>query len=385
MRIWQQDGWPSFTFNFQYIEAKLLHIIELQKKLLGEANSLPTGLDKSVELDALLQSVIKTSEIEGEKLNVESVRSSVAKHLNVERLGLAEVGKRENAVVEMLSAAITDIEKPITEKILFQWQSLLFVEPTLFNKIKIGEFRDDALGPMQVVSTRHKGSVLHNTQQNIKVHYQAPPANSLSKEIKLFLEFYNQAAPYHGILKAAVAHLYFISLHPFDDGNGRIARALTDRSLAQAENTSVRFYSLSSAIEKNKESYYQILEETQNCRTQSQEDNPIDITQWVVWFLDVLAQAIDEGLNAIKRVLQKANFWQYHAQTILSERQVKVLNRLLDNYGNEFTEGIAARHYKSIGKVSKATATRDLIDLQNKGCLKAVAAGGRSARYVIQL
>lgn len=376
MYLWEHVDWPNFNVDWAELELRLQEVLALQSKLVGKVETLSEGQHKQAQMDALLQSAIKTSAIEGENLNVESVRSSITRHLGLEQSAQesSSESERESAVVNMLSSALDDLRQPITKETLCQWQSLLFVVPPLINKIHIGKFRDDALGVMQVISQRTGKTT---------VHYEAPPAKIIDGEIRQFLRFYHQSSSHHDVLKAALTHLYFISLHPFDDGNGRVARALTDRVLAQAENTSVRFYSLSAAIEKNKESYYQILEDTQNGRNKVQSTNPLNVTDWVKWFLDVLSQAIEAGILSVERVLIKAKFWQQHAQTPLTERQIKVLNRLLDSYGIEFQQGIAARHYKSIANVSKATATRDLAELQSKGCIQITQAGGRSARYLL--
>ncbi|MBV1916153.1 MAG: Fic family protein [Pseudomonadales bacterium] len=375
MYIWQHQTWPLFQSDTKLIDSRLVQVLALQQQLVGKASELPEGLDKQAELDALVQSVIKSSEIEGESLNVGSVRSSVARQLGLEQAGLPNAARYEESVVEMLVSAVSDLEKPLTSKLLCQWQAALFPEPPLLRTIAIGSFRDDADGPMQVVSER---------RGKTEVHFEAPPAKQLNKELKNFYTAYNISPPeQHGVIRAAIAHLHFITIHPFDDGNGRVARALTDRALAQCENTSIRFYSLSAAIEKNKNRYYQILEETQNCRNKTQQVQPLDITEWLLWFLDTLGQAIEDGLLRVERVLLKARFWQRHAQTLLSARQLKVLNRLLDGYGVEFVDGLAARHYQAIGGVSKATATRDLADLVEKGCLQTLEAGGRSVRYKV--
>jgi len=375
MVIWQQQSWPLFQYDAKLIDSGLAPVLALQKRLVASAGGLPEGLDKLAELDALVQSAIKTSEIEGESLNVGSVRSSVARQLGLEQAGLPNAARYEEAVVEMLISAVSDLERPLTNQLLCQWQAALYPEPPLLSNVAIGSFRDDAEGPMQVVSQR---------RGRTEVHFEAPPAKQLAKELKSFYTAYNStSSAQHGVIRAAIAHLHFITLHPFDDGNGRVARALTDRALAQCENSSIRFYSLSAAIEKNKDGYYQILEETQNCRHKRQQLQPLDITDWVLWFLDTLGQAIGDGLLRVERVLLKALFWQRHAQTLLSERQLKVLNRLLDAYGLEFVDGLAARHYQAIGGGSKATATRDLGDLAQKGCLQPLEAGGRSTRYQI--
>ncbi len=375
MVIWRQQAWPLFQYDATLIDSHLAQVLALQKQLVASAGGLPAGLDKQAELDALVQSAIKTSEIEGESLNVGSVRSSVARQLGLEQAGLPSAARYEEAVVEMLVSAVSDLERPLTSKLLCQWQAALFPEPPLLSNVAIGSFRDDAEGPMQVVSQR---------RGRTEVHFEAPPAKQLAKALKSFYTTYNNtSSAQHGVIRAAIAHLHFITIHPFDDGNGRIARALTDRALAQCENSTIRFYSLSAAIEKNKNGYYQLLEETQNCRHKRQQHQPLDITDWVLWFLDTLGQAMGDGLLRVERVLLKALFWQRHAQTLLSERQLKVLNRLLDGYGLEFVDGLAARHYQAIGGGSKATATRDLADLVQKGCLQPLAAGGRSARYRI--
>lgn len=375
MYIWQHKSWPSFYADPTQLEPRLDVVLALQQRLLGRASDLTAGLDKDAELDALIQSAIKTSEIEGDCLDAESVRSSVARQLGLEQTGLPEPARHEASVVQMLVSAVRDLEKPLTCRLLCDWQTALFPEPPLLRELAIGKFRDENKGPMQVVSEK---------SGKTSVHFEAPPAKNLNQELQAFLTFYNNVLPvHHGIVRAAMAHLYFITLHPFDDGNGRVARALTDRALAQAENTGVRFYSLSAAIEKNKKGYYQILEDTQNCQAVGQENQPLDITQWLLWFLDTLVEAMEHGLLRIDRVLLKAIFWKTHAQTVLSERQVNVLNRLLDGYGLEFRDGLAARHYQSIADVSKATATRDVTDLLNKGCLKPIGAGGRSVRHVI--
>lgn len=374
MYIWQQQQWPHFSFNKKQIETRLSKVLKQHDRLMLLTTTLPQELEMQSRLDAMIQNAITTSAIEGEFLNEASVRSSVAKQLGIEQASLSKAQQREQSLVEMLLSVLEKTEKPLSKKQICQWQSLLFVEPPLLRKISIGDYRTDAKGPMQVVS-ESRGKTL--------VHYEAPPAKALQKEMKAFFDFYNQQNTIHPLIKAALSHLYFISLHPFDDGNGRLARALSDRSLASFEKNNIRFYSLSAAIETNKNAYYQMLESTQACQSKAQQTSPLDVSEWVLWFLEVLEQAITNGFIAVERTLLKARFWKKHAQTILSERQVKVINRLLDAYRNEFEQGIAARHYKSIANVSKATATRDLIDLQQKGCLQALDAGGRSMRYVI--
>ena len=380
MYIWQDQLWPTFVFESAQIAPKLEQVLALQQQLIGKANSLPEGFDRQAEMDALIQNAIQTSEIEGEKLNVGSVRSSVAKQLGLDQAGLPHINfssgtHQTESLVAMLCAATNDLQQPINQQLLCEWQAALFPEPSLIRNITIGDLRDDA--PMQVVSQQGKREI---------VHFEAPPKARLEQELKAFIDWFNQEQPLemHGIVRAAIAHLWLITLHPFDDGNGRVTRALTDRALAQDEQTSIRFYSLSAAIEKNRTAYYDILENTQGCKTKAQKNaGNTDITEWINWFLDTLMQAMQQGQQRVERVINKARFWQRHSQTVLSERHIKVLNRLLDGIGEEFEQGINASKYKSLAEVSKATATRDLTELVNKGCLKQLPGGGRSTRYSI--
>lgn len=376
MYIWESQQWPTFVFNTEVIQSRLENVLELQKQLIGKAKSLPENIDRQAEMDALIQDAIQTSQIEGENLNVGSVRSSVAKHLGLEQAGLFASTRQTESLVAMLCSATSDLQLPISQQMLCEWQAALFPEPPIVKNITIGELRGDA--PMQVVS--HKG------RREI-IHFEAPPKPQLEQELKTFIEWFNsrQSLEMHGIVRAAISHIWLITLHPFDDGNGRVTRALTDRALAQDEQTSIRFYSLSAAIEMNRTAYYEILENTQGCKTKTQENpgDETDITEWINWFLDVLAQAMQQGQQRIERVINKARFWQTHSQTVLSMRQIKVLNRLLDSAGEEFSQGINTSKYKSLTDVSKATATRDLAELVAKGCLKQLPGGGRSTRYTI--
>ena len=383
MYIWEDQHWPNVVYQQELIEQKLQTVLVLQQQLIGQAKDLPKDLDRQAEMDALIQNALQTSEIEDEKLNVGSVRSSVAKHLGLEQVGLPpqyrnKGTKQTESLVAMLREATTQLDKPISQQQLCDWQAALFPEPPLVRDTIIGNLRGDAA--MQVVSQKGRREV---------VHFQAPPKEQLQQGLTTFIDWFNakQLQEMHVIVRAAIAHLWLITLHPFDDGNGRVARALTDRALAQAEQTSIRFYSLSAAIEMNRKAYYDNLENTQSCKTEIQinKNNALDVTDWINWFLDVLAEAMQQGLQRIERVLNKTRFWQTHSQTVLSERYVNVLNRLLDNAGDEFEQGINASKYQSLAKVSKATATRDLTELVNKGCLKKLHGGGRSTRYAINI
>ncbi len=374
MYIWEYKNWPSFFYQQERLVHTLNEVDQLHARLKAQILSTPEGLDSEAQLNALIQNAIKTSEIEGEQLDVGSVRSSVAKHLGLNQAGLSSATKQTDNLVDMLLRATSELSEPLTLETLLKWQSMLFSNEYALKPVITGELRGEA--PMQVVSRRGRFT---------KVHFEAPPKHILLDEINDFLLWFNENSQQHFAIKAAISHLWFLTLHPFDDGNGRIARALTDRALAVDEQSSVRFYSLSSAIEQNKNSYYDMLEMTQNISSGSQQQNPLDITDWVIWFCDVLKQALSQGQYRIKRVLAKSQFWYAHAQTVLTERQIKVLNRLLDNFGDEFVSGINASKYKSIASVSKATATRDLTDLLHKNCVTQLAGGGRSTRYQVNI
>ena len=385
MYIWQSPNWTQFTYQQAKIDPLLQQVLDNQQLLIGKAADLPEDLDRQAQMDALIQNALKTSEIEGEILNVGSVRSSVARHLGLEKSGGALAQKdvataQSDSLITLLTNVTSNLSHPLSQDELCDWQSALFPHTPLLRNIRIGELRDEA--PMQVVSQLRGREI---------VHFEAPPKVALIEQLGTFVDWFNlcplanSSNREQSIIRAALAHLWFITLHPFEDGNGRVARALTDRALAQSEQASIRFYSLSSAIEQNRQGYYQILESTQNMNTNSQIDsgNGSDVTEWLMWFLKILNQAIDQGLKRIERVIGKTRFWQLHSQTILTKRQIKVLNRLLDSSGEEFTLGINARKYQSIAAVSKATATRDLADLVSKNCIIQTSDGGRSTRYLI--
>ncbi len=275
MYIWQAPHWSNFVYQSGVIKPKLKNVLAKQQQLIGQAQHLPKGLDRQAEMDALIQNALQTSAIEGEKLNVGSVRSSVARHLGLKQAGLPKSTPQTESLIAMLCDATNQLEKPITRQNLCQWQAALFQEPSLLHNIATGELRGAA--PMQVVSQRGHREI---------IHFQAPPKSELQQQLDQFIDWFNANKTEQGIIRAAIAHLWFITLHPFDDGNGRVARALTDRALAQAEQTSIRFYSLSAAIEANQTAYYDTLEYTQSCKTdiQIKSANPTDITVWIGWF-----------------------------------------------------------------------------------------------------
>lgn len=383
MYIWQLNDWqqgssPAFHWQEEHLRPLLQRVNQLQMHLLAthhgqetehlEASPNTTQLN-TARLDTLVQNALRTSEIEGEILNAESVRSSVVNKLGLENAGLP-VGRKDgtaqtDALAKLLIDATTQAEQPISVASLCQWQAALFVEPDSLNLVKVGQLRGDT--PMQVVSGRVDSPT---------VHFEAPPRDTLDAEMQRFVKWFNSPpATLDPHLRAAITHLWLVTLHPFDDGNGRVTRALTDRALAQADGTSTRYYSHSAAIMARRSEYYDILQQSQS--------SSLDITAWLSWFLNVLLNAMRQGQHRFERVLYKTRFWQLHAQTVLNERQVKVLNRLVDTWGEDFTNGINASKYQSLAKVSKATATRELADLLNKYCLHKLPGGGRSTRYAL--
>lgn len=368
MYVWEQPDWPRFRWDEAALKPRLDAVRLLQGRLLGQAEAAPGDVGTEAEMGALIQNAIRTSEIEGEHLNAGSVRSSVARRLGLDRAGLPRGTAQTDALVGMLLEATRHPEQILTLERLCQWQAALFPEgPGYLADIRIGELRGEK--PMQVVSGR---------LDRPHVHFEAPPRDRLEAELDTFLDWFNQlSANLDPLLRAGVAHLWFETLHPFDDGNGRVGRAVTDRALAQAEGRSVRFYSLSAAFMARRNEYYDALETAQR--------GDLEITAWLAWYLDALNLALEQALDRIARVLAKTKFWHRHATTVLAERQIKVLNRLLDNAGEEFTDGISARHYQSLTGVSKPTATRDLADLVEKGCLKQLPGGGRSTRYAVNV
>ncbi len=305
--------------------------------------------------------MIKTSEIEGEQLNVESVRSSIARRLGVDIGALAPVDRYVEGVVEMVLDATASCNAPLTRDRLFGWHAALF--PTGYSglaRINVGNWRDDATGPMQVVS----GSL--GRQQ---VHFEAPPADRLESETDRFLDWANGASNEPPLIKAGIAHLWFVTLHPFDDGNGRIARAVGDLFLARADGSPQRFYSLSAQTQRERKAYYDILERTQK--------ESLDVTAWLAWFLDTLHRAVDQAQHTLDAVLVKARFWQRWATTPLNERQVKLLNWLLDGFPGK----LISSKWATIAKCSPDTALRDINELLARGLLRKSASGGRSTSY----
>lgn len=359
--IWQSDDWPHWRYDLAALTGTLTEVSRAQGVLLGRLADVGLALRDQASLAALTEDVVKTSEIEGEVLNVESVRSSIARRLGVDIGALLPVDRHVEGVVEMVLDATSRAASPLTAERLFGWHAALF--PTGYSgmsKITIGQWRDDAHGPMQVVS----GPVGRQ-----KVHYQAPPAELLPAEAKRFLAWANEEAGEPALVKAGLAHLWFVTLHPFDDGNGRIARAVGDLFLTRADGSPQRFYSLSAQIQRERKDYYDVLERTQKGK--------LDVTGWLLWFLSTLGRAVSTAQVTLDAVLFKARFWQRWAGTPMNERQAKLLNRLLDGFDGKLTSS----KWAAIAKCSPDTALRDITQLLELGVLKKSPGGGRSTGY----
>jgi Fic family protein len=324
-----------------------------------EALGLP--LRAEAVLQSLTEDVLKSSEIEGEVLDREQVRSSVARHLGMDIGALAPVDRDVEGVVEMMLDATQNYAAPLTKERLFDWHAALF--PTGrsgMNKIRVGAWRDDRSGPMQVVS----GPIGHE-----RVHYEAPSAANLGREMRTFLAWFNSKEAIDPVLGAAIAHLWFVTIHPFEDGNGRIARAVADMALARSEQSPRRFYSMSAQIRAERKAYYDALEATQK--------GDLDITPWIEWFLGCLDRAFTGADVILASVLKKARFWAEHAEERLNDRQRIVLNRLLNGFEGKLTSS----KYATLTKCSQDTASRDIDDLVRRGILVKDPGGGRSTSY----
>lgn len=361
--IWQAPDWPAWRFDLSALAEPLARASRAQGLLLGRLADVGMTLRDQASLAALTEDVVKTSEIEGEDLDVDSVRSSIARRLGVDIGALAPVDRHVEGVVEMVLDATTHCDAPVTRERLFGWHAALF--PTGrsgMSRILVGAWRNDAGGPMQVVS----GPI-----QRRRVHYEAPPAERLEAEMARFLQWINAPTLEPPLIKAGLAHLWFVTVHPFDDGNGRIARAVGDLCLARGDGSPQRFYSLSAQIQRERKDYYDILERTQK--------GTMDVTAWLAWFLDTLHRALQQAQTTLDAVLSKTRFWQRWAGVPMNERQSKLLNRLLDGFEGKLTSS----KWAAIGKCSPDTALRDINDLVTRGVLRKSPAGGRSTSYEI--
>ena len=354
-------SWPRFRWSEEEIAKALSEVHRRQGHLAGRMQALGFPLRQEAELSTLTEEVIKSSEIEGEILDRDQVRSSIAGRLGMDAGGLPPADRNVVGVVDMMLDATQRFAEPLTKDRLFGWHAALF--PTGrsgMHKITVATWRTDEKGPMQVTS----GAIGHE-----KVHYEAPTAALLEDEMKAFFDWYNAKENIDPVIKAALAHLWFVSIHPFDDGNGRIARAITDMSLARSEGSSQRFYSMSAQIRLERNAYYTILERTQK--------GDLDITPWLAWFLACLNRAFDGAEKILAAVLQKAEFWKNHTTTQLNERQRNIINRLLDGFEGKLT----STKWATLEKISPDTALRDINELVARGILKKDESGGRSTSY----
>jgi Fic family protein len=332
-----------------------------QGRLIGRMESLGAALQQQAVLKTLTADVLKSSEIEGEKLEAEQVRSSIARRLGMDIGALKPADRHVEGVVEMILDATSNHGQPLTADRLFSWHAALFpAGRSGMTKIKAGVWRDDSTGPMKVVS----GAVGKE-----RVHFTAPPAARLDREVTAFLDWFNRPADIDEVLKAGLSHLWFVTIHPFDDGNGRIARAIADMALARSEGSSQRFYSMSTQIRQERSAYYDILERTQKAT--------MDATPWMDWFLGCLGRAIDGAQTLLGAVLGKARFWERMQGAALNERQTLILNRLLDGYEGKLTTS----RYATLTKSSPDTALRDILSLVERGVLVRGPEGGRSTSY----
>ncbi len=356
--IYEYKNWPEFTWDYKRISLILGKVRHLQGKIFGQMAALGFSIKEETILSTLTLDVLKSSEIEGEFLNYEQVRSSIARRLGLDYAGIVPIDRNVEGVVEMMLDATQQYDKPVDQERIFGWHAALF--PTGWSgmhRIDAGCYRD---GEMQVVS---------GPMGKEKIHFQAPSAKVVKKEMDYFLEWLNNTTDIDGVIKAAIAHFWFIIIHPFDDGNGRIARAISDMLLARSEESPQRFYSLSNQILIEKKKYYEILQKEQHSSG--------NITDWLEWFLNCLYHALENTQETLQRILKKADFWDKHKETILNGRQRLILNKLFDGFDGK----LKSSKWAKITKCSADTALRDIRDLIEKGILKRDESGGRSTNY----
>lgn len=363
--IHQKANWPEFTWRSNEFMNLLSEARNLQGRLWGRMESLGFDLRNEASLDTLTLDVLKSAEIEGEILNPEHVRSSIAQRLGMKFAGSIVSDRNVDGMVEMMIDATHNCFKPLTADRLFDWHAALFpMGRSGIFKITVADWRKDITGKMQVVS---------GVVGKEKVHFQAPDADLIENEMNHFLEWFNEKNDIDLVIKAAIAHLWFVTIHPFQDGNGRITRALTDMLLAQSDKSTQRFYSMSAQIRIERKKYYEILEKTQK--------GDLDTTEWIKWFLGCLINALNSTENTLTHVLFKANFWNKRSKIIVNERQKKLINKLLDGFDGKLT----SVKWSKIAKCSKDTAIRDINDLIAKDILQKEEAGGRSTNYELKM
>lgn len=362
MWIHEHRKWPEFAWDAHALTAALADVRHQQGRLLGRMESLGFDLRREASLETLTSDVVKSSAIEGEILNPEEVRSSIGRRLGLEVAGLVSPGRHVDGIVDMMLDATQEHGKPLTRERIFGWYAALF--PTGrsgMHKITVGKWRTPESGPMQVVS---------GAMGKERVHFEAPAAGRIDKEMRVFLKWFEKDASLDPVLKAGIAHLWFVTIHPFEDGNGRIARAIGDMALARADKTTERFYSLSAQIERERKAYYDHLERQQR--------SDIDITDWLVWFLACLGRAIKSAESTLSHVLFKAALWNKINQAPVNDRQRQIINRMLED---TFTGFMNTSKYAKLAKCSNDTALRDIQELVARGILLKNAGGGRSTSY----
>jgi Fic family protein len=365
MYIHQLKAWPNFEWDDKLLSEKLGRVRHNMGLIFGQMNAAGFKQREEALLKTLTMDVTKSSAIEGEVLSTEQVRSSIARRLGIEVAGMVTSDRRVDGVVEMMLDATQRYNISLTAERLYGWHSSLFPSGrSSLHKIKVGDLRNDETGPMQVVS---------GPLGKERVHYQAPDAKLLPVEMDIFLNWFNEEQQLDPVIKAGIAHLWFVTIHPFDDGNGRITRAITDMQLARADRSTQRFYSMSAQIEKERNAYYEILEQTQK--------GTLNITGWLLWFFDCLGHSMDNTVGILEKVNLRSGFWDKHRDTSLNARQKKMVDALLD----DFYGVLNVSKWAKITKSSTDTALRDIRDLMNKGILTQNEGGGRNTSYSILL
>ena len=356
--IYEYSNWPEFTWDDKQIGVILGKVRHMQGKIYGQMSALGFSVKEDTMLSTLTLDVLKSSEIEGEFLNYEQVRSSIARQLGIDYAGMVHVDRNVEGIVEMMLDATQHYERPLDRERILGWHAALF--PTGWSgmhRIDTGRFRT------------HEMQVVSGPMGKEKIHFQAPQASEVNREMDAFLDWLNRNSDIDGVLKAAIAHFWFIIIHPFDDGNGRVARTISDMLLARSEESTQRFYSLSNQILAEKKRYYEVLQTVQHSAG--------DITEWLDWFLNCLYRALEHTDETLKRVLKKADFWDIHKEMELNSRQRLMLNKLLDGFEGK----LKSSKWAKITKCSADTALRDIKDLIEKGILQQEASGGRSTNY----
>lgn len=364
MYLNNHQNWPIFEWDSEKLLPLLSYVRNQQGRLIGKMGALGFELRNEANLEILTMEIIKSTEIEGEILDREQVRSSIARRLGIDISGLVYSERNVDGIVDLMIDATKNFDKELNKERLFSWHASLFpTGQSGLYKIITGDWRNDSTGPMQVVS---------GALGKEKVHFQAPPATQIENEMRIFLDWFNLDQNIDLVLKAAIAHLWFVTIHPFEDGNGRVSRALSDMLLARSDKQSYRFYSMSAQIRKERNSYYSILEKTQK--------SDLDITDWIEWFLKCLLNAIENSDKLLQKIIHKHTFWMRNSGVTINDRQRKILNLLMDDF-----EGVLnTAKWAKITKCSQDTALRDIQDLIEKEILVKSVEGGRSTNYEIK-